>query len=76
MDTMRVATRHQYTEMPRPPDIIARMNPEHGREVTPPKRPAGVAELVVLVCWGVTEADCEVADASSVITEVPCTTLL
>ena len=33
LDTMRVITRDQYTELPTPPEIIARMNEEHDREV-------------------------------------------
>ena len=35
LDTMRVVTRDQYTELPTPPEIINIMNAEHDREVAP-----------------------------------------
>lgn len=47
LDTMQVVTRDQYTELPTPPESIARINSEHDREVAPLERPVGPAPPTV-----------------------------
>ena len=54
LDTMRVVTRDQYTELPTPVSIIERMNAEHDREVAPRVR---VADPAAPVGGGIAEAD-------------------
>ena len=44
LDTMKVVTRDQYTELPTTPEIINRMNAEHDGEVAPAVRPVVPAD--------------------------------